>query len=262
MDAADARRLVQVLRLRPGDTFPALGKDGSVYTCVLENVPGGLYALRVSRPAPVPATALLPDVRSGKDAVPEGGAEFSDTFVVSAATNTPRIHLALGLLKGSKFDDVVRIATEAGVQSIIPLACEHSVVRADAGFRRERLERIVREALGQSGSTVPTSLAEAVSPAELAKIWQGSAVLKLVFHEKPLAELGLHQYCVNVCNDILACVGPEGGFSQRELDLLLAAGFNPGWLGPTILRAESAAIFALASIRIICLERSSWISSE
>jgi RsmE family RNA methyltransferase len=281
LPAADVRRLVQVLRLQPGNSFPAMAADGSLYTCILEKSGKHDYAVRVAPEQPGTAGHDLADIRAGR--LNESGQKSGATgspLAIPQPNTLPVISLALGLLKGSKLDEVVRMATEAGVHSIIPLACERSVVQAESGFRRERLDRIVREALGQSGSSVPTRLEAVTSPADLVRRFGNSSstpanlaettsvsaeahtALRLVFHEQPLAAQALHQYCGVGCSEILACVGPEGGFSGQELDGFLSGGFLPAWLGPTVLRAESAAIFALASLRIICLERFSWINKE
>ena len=84
----------------------------------------------------------------------------------------------------------------------------------------------------------------------------------MFFHEAPLAQASIHRYCTGVHEEIVACVGPEGGFDDAEIRALYKGGFLPAWLGPTVLRAETAAVFAVASLRIVCLERSSWSMTE
>ncbi|HQO66280.1 MAG TPA: RsmE family RNA methyltransferase, partial [Spirochaetales bacterium] len=66
----------------------------------------------------------------------------------------------------------------------------------------------------------------------------------------------------DVPDEIVACVGPEGGFDDTEVGALSDSGYKAAWLGPTVLRAETAAIFAVASVRIVCLERPSWSTTE
>jgi 16S rRNA (uracil1498-N3)-methyltransferase len=167
----------------------------------------------------------------------------------------------MALLKGEKFDLVVRQATEAGVAGIIPLACERSLGATPGPARRERLERLIREALQQSGSPVPTRLEEACSLPELgARLGpQGPSELRLLLHEEPLVDSSLHGYLGRAPERLVLCVGPEGGFSPGETAYLTErAGFRPLRLPGAILRAETAAIFALAAAQTILGERDSW----
>jgi 16S rRNA (uracil1498-N3)-methyltransferase len=69
----------------------------------------------------------------------------------------------------------------------------------------------------------------------------------------------MHGYLTGAPEAVALCVGPEGGFSQDEVELFLAGGFSPLRLEGAILRAETAALFAVAAARIILSERSSWI---
>jgi 16S rRNA (uracil1498-N3)-methyltransferase len=176
----------------------------------------------------------------------------------------PKLVLAVALLKGSKLDEVVRAATEAGVASIIPLVTARSVPREHAAGRIERLRRVASEALGQSGSSIPTRVTDPLSIPELCISFSPvpGKRLGLFFHEAPLAQASIHRYCTNVPNELIACIGPEGGFDDDEIQALAKGGFMPAWLGPTVLRAETAAIFAVASLRVVCLERSSWSMTE
>jgi 16S rRNA (uracil1498-N3)-methyltransferase len=83
--------------------------------------------------------------------------------------------------------------------------------------------------------------------------------LMLLLHEAPLAKTALHEYLNGTPEEIILCVGPEGGFAPDEVDALMAAGFKPLLLPGAVLRAETAALFAVASVEIILSERSSWI---
>lgn len=252
-----ARRLSAVLRLAPGDSFPAIGQDGRPYECTIVGLGRDSVSLSLVPAARASAVDYRPDVRAGR---PGAGAAGT----LREAAPLPRLILAVGLLKGSKLDDVVRAAAEAGVEAVLPLATARSLPKDQAGGRLDRLRRIAAEALEQSGSAVPTKILEPMSVAELVLAMPPSpgARLGLFFHETPLAQASLHRYCTDVADEIIACVGPEGGFSIDELGTLSEGGFKPAWLGPAVLRAETAAAFAIASLRTICLERSAWSMTE
>ena len=260
----EAHRLATVLRLGPGDSFPALGPDGASYHCTIASAGHGSVVLSVTKAEPT-AAGYKPDVRAGA-ATPKarGFAREAGGSGAPDAAPVPRLRLAVGFLKGSGLDDVVRVAAEAGVAEVIPLVTERSIPMEHTAGRVERLRRVVAEALGQSGSPIPTNVTDAVQLSDLCARGPvtNAGILRLCFHEMPLAQASIHRYCTDKLEEIFACVGPEGGFSDAELGALAGAGFQPAWLGPTVLRAGTAAIFAIASIRIVCLERSSWSMIE
>jgi len=251
----EARRLTSVLRMARGDTFPAIGADGAAYACTVQTTGKESVTLAVV-PAAASAGGYKPDVRTGR-AEP---AAVQSALASPGAASMPRLVLAVALLKGSKLDEVTRAATEAGVSSIIPLATTRSVPKNHAAGRMERLRRVAAEALGQSGSSIPTRIMDPLTISELCAAFPPvpGKRLGLFFHETPLAQASIHRYCTVVPDEIIACVGPEGGFDDDEVRALAEGGYKSAWLGPTVLRAETAAVFAVASLRTICLERSSW----
>jgi 16S rRNA (uracil1498-N3)-methyltransferase len=81
----------------------------------------------------------------------------------------------------------------------------------------------------------------------------------ILLHETPLEKGSFHRYLDNDPALVAAAVGPEGGFSPEELSRFLAAGFKPLTIGNTVLRTETAALYAIAAIRVILLENSTWM---
>jgi len=77
-------------------------------------------------------------------------------------------------------------------------------------------------------------------------------------HQERVAHTSLHELLATAPAGTAVLIGPEGGFSQRELPLLMNKGFVPVHLGDNILRAETAAIYTLAAIKIILLEKKAW----
>jgi 16S rRNA (uracil1498-N3)-methyltransferase len=265
VEGGRARYVARVLRLGPGDSFPGLDSNGRRWTCTVSEAGSDRLLLSVA-PAPDGDAGVLPDVRAGwRSSFSEvPAADQASDFLPDGGTHPSRIVLAQGLLKGQKMDLVVRQAAEAGVSAVIPLLASRSVAQGESGSaRRERWERIVKEAMQQSGSATRTKVLEPIAPRELpsalGSLDLGPACPRILLHEAPLAQSSMHGYLTGAPEAIALCVGPEGGFSRDEVDLLLAGGFSPLRFSGAILRAETAALYAVAAARIILSERSSWI---
>jgi 16S rRNA (uracil1498-N3)-methyltransferase len=228
--------LTRVLRLGPGDSFPARDSGGRPYSCLVRSVGAAELELEL-KPGP-----------GEHENVPDG------------MPNDPRITLIMGIVKGKKMDQIIRQAAEAGAAEIIPLMSEHSVVRlteADSGHKQERWEKIAREALQQSGTPRPPHIRRPARPEELPEL-TGHLDRLLYFHQEPVGQAGLHQLLKPDYRALGLIVGPEGGFSARELELFAAFHYDSVYLGKSILRAETAAVYALASVQTILRESATW----
>jgi 16S rRNA (uracil1498-N3)-methyltransferase len=161
----------------------------------------------------------------------------------------PRLELTLlvALLKGEKMDLVVQKTTELGVARIVPVLAERSVVRLDpgrAGARIARWDKIATEAARQSGRADAPGIA---LPEEAGAAFARAAGFRVLFHER--SDVPLRRVLPEAPPAQAAiAIGPEGGFTEAEIQAATAAGFVVCGLGPRILRAETAAIAALAII--------------
>ena len=235
------RYLVRVRRLAPGECFPAL-------------LPGGAEA--TVRVVSVNGSVLVGEVFRGEKPRPPG--------------TLPPIILLQALPKGDKMDLIARQAAEGAIDEIVPFVSEFSVARArgDGGQRLSRWQRIIREARQQSGSAVATAIRQPVSMDGLFAYWEQAkarwpGALGLLFHHQPLANGSLHGYLgkslqANWPEAVAMAIGPEGGFSPAEARRFLDAGFMPSTIGDTVLRAETAALYAQAAVRVLLAERDSW----
>jgi 16S rRNA (uracil1498-N3)-methyltransferase len=239
-EGGDYRYLAKVRRLAPGEYFPALcpgGGEVMVRVCSVDN------------------RAIVGEVAQSEDVPPP--------ILESAAL--PPIILFQSLPKGEKMDLIVRQAAEGGLAEIVPFVSEFSVVKiANSGHKLSRWERIIKEARQQSGSATATAIRQPVSIDGLFEYWdnlkmQQPGTFGLLFHHLPLAKASLHQYLGSSVETMVIAIGPEGGFSSAEAERFLAAGFKPFTVGGTILRTETAALYAQAAVRILLGEKDSWM---
>jgi len=158
------------------------------------------------------------------------------------------IYLAQGLPKSDKMDYIVQKAVELGVKRIYPLELEHCVVHYDhakKNTRRERWQKIAMEAAKQCGrSLVPT-----VEPiATLSALFESLAddIVVLMLYEGQAMQ-GLKQALTQHHGEnYLLIVGPEGGFSAKEVAMCSSHGASIVTIGPRILRTETAALAGLS----------------
>lgn len=162
-----------------------------------------------------------------------------------------KIHLIQSLPKADKFEWILQKNTELGVASFRPVITERSTIRLDAGQARKKEERwrkIIREAAEQSGRQIIPDLAPVQNwnqflnekPARLWIIpWEGE-------REQPIKAVLEKQK--EMPNDVAVFIGPEGGFSQNEVNQAIALGAIPVTLGPRILRTETAGLVVASVI--------------
>lgn len=155
-------------------------------------------------------------------------------------TGMPRITLCIALLKAESFDLLLRQATEAGVTRIVPLACDHSVVRLEGARLEKKLDRwrrILEESTKQCGATVPPELASPVTVEALGN--RDLPAQRLVAAIDPD---NVPMGTVVPEREVAVAIGPEGDWSPRELEILSGLGFRAVSLGPRILKAFTAAV--------------------
>jgi 16S rRNA (uracil1498-N3)-methyltransferase len=242
LEGRDYRYLVRVRRLAPGEYFPALLPDGTgamVRVCSVDNQ--------------AVVGEITPNVAASNGA---------------SNSPLPPIILFQALPKGEKMDLIVRQAAESGLTEIVPFASEFSMVKQTSGHKLSRWERIIKEARQQSGSITATAIRQPVSIDGLLAYWEqlvkqhatkgGTGALGLLFHHLPLAHTSIHGYLDSSPQMVALVIGPEGGFSSAEAERFLAAGFKPFTVGDTILRTETASLYAQAAVRILLWEKDSW----
>lgn len=170
------------------------------------------------------------------------------------------ITLVQALAKGNRDEQAVEASTELGVTRVVPWASDRAIVQwrgAKAEKGRSGWESLVFAAAKQSRRALVPAVLGVVSTKELAVLVRaavGAGERVLVLHETastPLAALAWS----DPRQPVWIVVGPEGGISDGELELLQSAGGEAVRLGPTVLRASSAGPAALAALAVM---RGTW----
>lgn len=159
------------------------------------------------------------------------------------------VTLAQALVKGDKLDYIIQKATELGVSRFVPLQTERSIVRLDEGKaeeRRLRWQKIAQEAAEQSGRTT-MPLVKGLSTLTDLILETGSYDLAFLLWEGENRR-GIKSLLRSARNPqrVLLVIGPEGGFSPKEVAQARGGGLTPVSLGPRILRTETAGPVAAA----------------
>ena len=162
--------------------------------------------------------------------------------------------------KPQKFEQIVRQATECGISTIVPVIGEYtekSSVLALQGAKRERIEKIIREARQQSGSPVDTKVLAPMSLDEAVSLWGcGENNIGFVLSERDEGDNSVRSVIdkkkkENI--DILKvgiAVGSEGGLSPKEIEKLQKSVlFNTVHFAVNILRCETAALYGIAAVQ-------------
>jgi 16S rRNA (uracil1498-N3)-methyltransferase len=156
------------------------------------------------------------------------------------------ITLAQGFLKESKMDELIRPLTELGIHCLRPFYAARSVSRPKARSLEKRLGRWRKKAL-EAVKQCRRARIPIIEPADsLMDVLKGSDGfdLKIFFWEGEQLAIKLPLQSLPSSRSILAVVGPEGGFSEDEVQMARERGFLICGLGPRILRAETAALAA------------------
>jgi 16S rRNA (uracil1498-N3)-methyltransferase len=210
----EAHHATRSLRIKSGEAVLATDLAGTCYRC------------HVSQIDSVSLTCSIEEI------LPNFGEPKRDVLLIQGMIAQP-----------SRWEFLLEKATELGVTAIQPITTEHTERES---FNRERSNRIFRAAVKQTKrARMPelrelSSFREALSEA----IMNGRRVVLL--HEAAIASSSTSRSWTNDGEAIAIAIGPEGGFSDNEVLMASNAGAEIVSLGPRRLRAETAAIAALA----------------
>jgi len=220
LTGAEGRHAATVRRLRVGEHLVLV--DGS----------GGF------------ASATVTQVGRGELSVDIGPGEQLEPPAV-------RVRLVQAVPKGDRGELAVELATEAGVDGVVPWAAARCVARwtaERAGHGVERWRAAAREAAKQSRRPFVPPIAELANTQAVAELIR-QADVALVLHESAPAPLQAAELPQR--GDVVLIVGPEGGLTEEELTVFCAAGAVPVRLGPQVLRTSTAGAVALGALGVL-----------
>ena len=237
LDREESRHVRTVLRLHDGD--PLAVTDGRGHACEAVIRGGGKHAVTV---------------------------EITGVATETAEVAPPRLHLVCAVVKGKRFEFAVEKAVELGAHRITPLLTLRGVIDPREG-KQDRWRGLLQAALKQSGRcwlpelTGPATLGEALDAAA-GPVYFGAAPGDLVA-ETPQRPTALAAQAARRRLDgqpapeqLTLLVGPEGGWEAEELRVLAERDAIPLWLGPHVLRTETAALSGLAVMQLV---RQAWL---
>ena len=210
-----ASHVAKVLRARNGDELVLFNGDGRELAGEIESVRGSRVRVALGRAA---------------------NADRESPLAVTLLQCVPR---------GDRMDFIVQKATELGVRHIVPVLSHRSVVRLNPAQAKSKAQRWRAVAIGACEQSGRNRLPTIDAPRLLIDYLGASppvATTRLVLEPDPVPQDDA--WSANAALEI--GIGPEGGFTPEELEAFRVARFHRICLGPRILRAETAAIAALA----------------
>jgi 16S rRNA (uracil1498-N3)-methyltransferase len=222
IEGPEAHHIAKVFRLKAGDHIVLLDGSGTEYEAEIKHLSKNKVTVSIVR-------KYVPD------------------------TEPPiKLMVGQGYLKDKKMDMLIRHLTEIGISHWLPITSEYSVPKPDlkkTDSKLQRWELIAKEAVKQCRRTrVP----EILSPQSFEQAIEknSSMDLKIIFYENETVSLTetIHSLKQKPLN-IFILLGPEGGFSNKEIELSKSKGFITASLGPRILRAETASLSACTIIQ-------------
>ncbi|MGN0858661.1 MAG: 16S rRNA (uracil(1498)-N(3))-methyltransferase [Stenotrophomonas sp.] len=214
-----ANHLVRVMRLASGDACILFNGDGHDYHAQLIEVGKRNARVRIESATAVDNESPL------------------------------SITLLQGIARGEKMDLILQKSTELGVAALVPVNSERSEVRLQGERASKRLahwNNVVASACGQSGRALIPPVS---APANLAQACAELPADSLRLCLDPRGQWRLDTLPAVGAGGIVVAIGPEGGWSPRDLQVLTEAGFSGLQLGPRVLRTETAGLAALAALQ-------------
>ena len=219
IDGKDYNHIRNVLRMQVGDTF-LVSCEGFSFLCRLEQID---------------EDAVTAEIMEKNDRNTELPVQF---------------YLFQGLPKGDKLELIIQKTVELGVAGITPVEMSRCVMKLDEKkkkSRRERWQSIAESAAKQSKRNVIPTVSDVMTYKQaMGKVSELDLFLVPYENERGMAETREALSRIKPGMSVGILIGPEGGFDEKEIELARASGAAVISLGSRILRAETAAVTAVA----------------
>lgn len=221
LEEATAKHIIQVLRMHEGEKIQLTNGNGGIATAIIDSA----------------------------------GKKSCIVLIEKSETETrpkPALHLAIAFTKNASRNEwLLEKATELGVTTIIPLSAQRSERER---IKHDRWKNILVSAMLQSQQTYLPTLAEPFNIPSLLTQYAGTGQ-KFIGHcmeqysRQPMAT------AMKPAKDTIILIGPEGDFTEEEVNAAASAGFEGIIMGDTRLRTETAAMTACAFFKMINHEK-------
>lgn len=218
LSGQEAKHAVQVLRHKVGDQLMCIDGKGTAFEATI--------------------------TQAGKQAVV---LDILHTFT-GWGEKPSSLQLAVSPLRlKDRFEWIMEKAVELGVNEITPIICDHTIKFFK--YKHQRLEQIILSATKQAKRSFLPILQEAIPIQEYLSTQVDETSVKIIAHCQAKAALSTYQTEIQASPTMQIMIGPEGDFSEAEIQEAVAAGFQEVSLGENRLRTETAGVYVLSAIK-------------
>lgn len=217
LEGAVARQIYKVMRLKKGDEITLLDGDGNIYHTELTIVTlVSVHARILAR---------------------------------NSNTNEPRLRVVLAscVPKSDRFELIVQKCTELGISEIVLVQSERTIPKLDEAGEAKKLRRwrkIAAEAAEQCGRSKAPELHGVISFTELLEMAREFPLAIVAWEEESALSMREALHSHSDVDSVLLVIGPEGGLTEREVEMAKSAGAVSVSMGSRVLRTDTAAIAA------------------
>ena len=220
---SEAKHISRVLRMGPGDQIVLMDRKGRHFLGSIKSISTREVRVILERPLPKPSVSPI------------------------------KIILCQALIKSRQMDYVIQKTSELGVDRIVPFESERTIVRLDKDRLANKMrhwQEIALSSAKQCGRITPVEIAPPKAFKALMTEWKPTNGVKLILWEEEGARdlKGLLREAPPT-RTFIGVVGPEGGFSRKEIEVARDAGFAAASLGTRVLRSETAASTLVALVQ-------------
>jgi 16S rRNA (uracil1498-N3)-methyltransferase len=220
---AEANHIRTVLRMAPRDRLVLTDSRGARFEAVIVSVDRHEVRVNLEKPLPSPPPSPV------------------------------EITLCQALIRSHSMDLIIQKTSELGVDRVLPFVSEKTIVKPDQEAFANKLRHwreIALSATKQSGRVKPAEIGLLSVFADLLVHWKGQEIMKIILWEdKNVQPLKTLLRSSQAPKKTVGVIGPEGGFSNEEIEEAKKAGFVSASLGHRILRSETAAVTLVALLQ-------------